>query len=91
MDLNFTLVNVELFQCNHFQSGDRLLTGCNDKNIRIFNIENKVTEPEATIEAHNSAIKCAIWSGNPNHVATCAEDSELRYVPMLYIMLNKQL
>ena len=62
------------------QNGDKLLTGCNDKNIRIFDIEDRVAEPEVTIEAHSSAIKCAIWSGNPNHVVTCAEDSELRYV-----------
>lgn len=62
------------------QSGDRLLTGCNDKCIRIFSLADKVSEPEMIIEAHKSAIKCAIWSKDSNHVVTCAEDNELRYI-----------
>ena len=60
------------------QNGERLLTGCNDKCVRIFDVRGKVTEAEITIEAHKSAIKSSIWSKNPNYLITCGEDLELR-------------
>ena len=35
-------------------------------------------EPEIVIDAHDSAIKCALWSGSPNLVITCAEDCDVK-------------
>ncbi len=60
------------------QSGERLLTGCNDKCVRIFDVRSRLSESEVTIEAHKSAIKCSVWSKDPNCLITCGEDLELR-------------
>lgn len=60
------------------QGGDKLLTGCNDKYIRIFNLSDKLSEAEITMQAHDTPIKCAIWGKDQNHIVTCAEDTELR-------------
>lgn len=60
------------------QNGKKLLTGCNDKSLRVFNTESDKTKPELTLEGHQSAIRCAVWGKDSHLVVSSAEESELK-------------
>ncbi|KAL5497659.1 hypothetical protein EMCRGX_G014172 [Ephydatia muelleri] len=53
-----------------------LLTSCNDKLLRVFNLSKPDVEPQM-MEGHNSSLRCAVWISN-YIVASCAEDCEVR-------------
>lgn len=72
MSISFPLISHIL------QDGSKLLSGCNDKQLRVFDLGGKLTEPECTLEGQQSAIKCAVWGRDPHSVVSCAEDTELR-------------
>ena len=60
------------------QDGKRLLTGCNDKSLRVFNIDSDTTQPDLTLEGHQSAIRCAVWGKESHLVVSSAEEPELK-------------
>ena len=59
------------------QDSQKLLSGCNDKLLRVFDLGSPEAEPQA-LEGSPSAVKCAVWSKEPHFVVSCAEDPELR-------------
>ena len=60
------------------QDGKKLLTGCNDKSLRVFSIKSDMTKPDMTLKGHQSAIKCAVWGKDSHLVVSAAEESELK-------------
>lgn len=57
-------------------SNQLLLTGCNDKLLRVFDLSKPDVEPQM-LEGHNSSLRCAVWISD-TIVASCAEDCEVR-------------
>ncbi len=60
------------------QDGKKLLTGCNDKSLRVFDIKSNMTKPDLTLKGHQSAIRCAVWGKDSHLVASSAEEPELK-------------
>ena len=69
---NFFLLHPRL------QDGKQLLTGCNDKLLKIFSIDSSSTEQHMTLSGHTSAVKCAVWGRNSSSVLSSADEPELR-------------
>lgn len=55
----------------------QLITGCNDKKLRLFDLNNYDKEPTIFL-GHTSNIKKCIFSGDGNKVISIADDKTLR-------------
>jgi serine-threonine kinase receptor-associated protein len=71
------------FQHNHIvrsvnfsQDGQRLLTGGQEKKVRIFDLENVNAEP-MVFEGHNGTVKRCLWVDQSTFV-TIADDKTMR-------------
>lgn len=59
------------------EDSQKLLSGCNDKLLRVFDLGSPEAEPQV-LEGSPSAVKCAVWSKEPSFIVACAEDPQLR-------------
>jgi serine-threonine kinase receptor-associated protein len=55
-----------------------LLTGCNDKSIRLFHLGEPNKSPSVTFEGHSDSIKCISWSGDPNLFVSSEETPSIK-------------
>ncbi len=63
----------------HFsKNSDRLLTGSNEKKLKIFDLVNVDADP-IEISAHTSDIRCAMWCSNDKHLISASDDKTIRY------------
>lgn len=56
---------------------ERLVTGSNDKLIRVFSLQNPTAEPDV-FSGHGGAIKRAIFCRNDQFIVSCADDKTIR-------------
>lgn len=56
--------------------GARLLTGCNDKKLRLFDTENKDATP-MVLEGHSGNIKRAIFAPTGDVIVSGGADKQL--------------
>ncbi|EDO32418.1 predicted protein, partial [Nematostella vectensis] len=62
----------------HFSSdGIRLLTGSNEKILRIFDLQNLDSEPQV-LTGHTGSIKTALWNKENNMVYSGGDDKMIR-------------
>ena len=59
------------------QNDSHLITGCNDKVIRLFNLGSPDSEPQL-FQEHKEAIKCAVWAGDQNYFVSAEEIAEMK-------------
>jgi serine-threonine kinase receptor-associated protein len=57
--------------------GTKLATGCNDKSLRIFDINN-YDSPPLEMKGHTSNIKKALFSSNSRSMVSISDDKTLR-------------
>ncbi|XP_062338881.1 serine-threonine kinase receptor-associated protein isoform X2 [Osmerus eperlanus] len=62
---------------NFTQDSNHLLTGGNDKLIRIYDLSKPEAEPQE-IPGHTSAIKKALWCNNDKQILSAADDKTVR-------------
>uniref|UniRef100_A0A8C7FKN0 Serine-threonine kinase receptor-associated protein n=1 Tax=Oncorhynchus kisutch TaxID=8019 RepID=A0A8C7FKN0_ONCKI len=62
---------------NFTQDSSCLLTGGNDKIIRIYDLNKPEAEPQE-ITGHTSAIKKALWCNNDTQILSAADDKTVR-------------
>ena len=60
------------------QNSDRLLTGSNEKKLKMFDLVNVDAEP-VEISAHTSNIRCAMWCSNDKHLISASDDKTIWY------------
>ncbi|RNA19080.1 Serine-threonine kinase receptor-associated [Brachionus plicatilis] len=56
---------------------NHLVTGCNDKNLRLFDLENYATDPKV-FSGHNSNIKKCILAEGSKKIISISDDKTLR-------------
>lgn len=73
------------FQHNHIvksvafdEASQHLLTGNNEKLIRVFDVNQVEVNPIETYAGHSGAIKRALFCRNDKCIVSCAEDKVLR-------------
>eukprot|EP00730_Choanoeca_flexa_P016530 TRINITY_DN7833_c0_g1_i1.p1 TRINITY_DN7833_c0_g1~~TRINITY_DN7833_c0_g1_i1.p1 ORF type:complete len:341 (+),score=74.05 TRINITY_DN7833_c0_g1_i1:86-1024(+) len=77
-DLMATFKHPHIVKTVHFsKDGKRLLTGCNDKSLRIFNLDDTEAEP-ITCKPHTAHIKRAVFFSGDQRVASGGDDKVLR-------------
>lgn len=62
---------------NFSQDSHCLLTGGNDKVLRIYDLGKPEAEPQ-TLPGHTSAIKKALWCNNDKQILSAADDKTIR-------------
>lgn len=60
------------------QDNQRLLSGCNDKKVRVFDLGSG--GEEVVMEGHSEPVKCAVWCKEPHMIVSCDERPQLRFV-----------
>lgn len=55
----------------------RLITGCNDKSLRLFDLENYASDPKV-FAGHTSNIKKCLFSDNSTKIISISDDKTLR-------------
>ena len=60
------------------QNSYRLLTGSNEKKLKMFDLVNVDAEP-VEISAHTSNIRCAMWCSNDKHLISASDDKTIWY------------
>ncbi|XP_033629663.1 serine-threonine kinase receptor-associated protein-like [Asterias rubens] len=58
------------------KNSDRLLTGSNEKKLKMFDLVNVDAEP-VEISAHTSNIRCAMWCSNDKHLISASDDKTI--------------
>uniref|UniRef100_A0A3B3S324 Serine-threonine kinase receptor-associated protein n=1 Tax=Paramormyrops kingsleyae TaxID=1676925 RepID=A0A3B3S324_9TELE len=77
-DETLTLAHKHIVKSVHFtQDSNHLLTGGNDKVLRIFDLSKPEADPQE-IAGHTSAIKKALWCNNDTQILSAAEDKTVR-------------
>ena len=56
----------------------RLVTGCNDKQLRLFDLTNYSSEPIVSFAGHTSNIKKCLLSDESKYVLSISDDKTLR-------------
>lgn len=59
------------------QTSELLVTGSNEKLVRVFNLKNATAEPEV-YTGHTGAVKRALFCRNDQYIVSAAEDKTLR-------------
>eukprot|EP01118_Nematostelium_gracile_P005757 TRINITY_DN182_c0_g1_i2.p1 TRINITY_DN182_c0_g1~~TRINITY_DN182_c0_g1_i2.p1 ORF type:complete len:318 (-),score=59.82 TRINITY_DN182_c0_g1_i2:62-1015(-) len=73
-----TFAHSRIVKSVNFSSDDkRLLTGGQDKILRIFDIEKPEAEP-LKLEGHTDSVKTAIWMDNNNTIISAGQDLGMR-------------
>jgi len=68
----------KIVKCVQFSPDDKnLLTGCQDKLLRIFDLNKPEAEP-LKIEGHTQSLKTAVWSNDGNTIISASQESVLR-------------
>ena len=59
------------------QDGKDLVTGCNDKFIRLYSLEEGRSDP-VMFQGHTDYIKCVVWTSDPNLFVSSEDSSKIR-------------
>ena len=65
----------------YIQDSSRLITGCNDKLIRLYDLTDGQRENALQIfQGHKDSVKSAIWTSQQNVFVSCEETTSVRYM-----------
>ena len=80
------------FQHNHIvrsvdfsMDGQKLLTGGQEKKVRLFDLENVKSEP-LTLKGHDGTVKRCLFV-DPNSIISIADDKSFRKWDLRYLLL----
>ena len=59
------------------ENSEYLVTGSNEKLIRVFSLNNPTAEPEL-YTGHSGNIRRALFCRNDKYIISCAEDKSIR-------------
>ena len=63
----------------HPQDSGSLLSGCNDKMLRVFDLSRPDSDPQL-LAGSSSAVKSAVWTREPAMLSSCCEDKDITSV-----------
>ena len=71
----------------HTQDNSHLLSGCNDKILRVFDLTRLDSAPQQ-LQTGKSAVKSAVWAKDPHLFTSCCEDREIKLVDCLLFVAH---